>query len=213
MHPMHDFVTMVAARMKILQQWMRRRAREFQTQNGRLTISERRSRIRLYNQLIVVAIVGVVGLVLTTVVVFAYFAKDLPSPNKLSTRDVALSTQILDRNGNLLYSVYGDQDRKLVTLDQVPQYFRDATIAIEDKDFYTHQGFSVRGWARAIYKIVVEKSLQGGSTLTQQLVKSTLLTPERTLTRKLREFILAIQVEKKYSKDEILQMYLNEVPY
>ena len=213
MQAVRDFVTMVQARMKILRQWMRRRMREFQSQNGRLTISDRRARIRLYNRLIIVAIVGVVGLVLSTVIVFAFFAKDLPSPNKLSTRDVALSTQILERNGNLLYSVYGDQDRKLVTLDQVPQHLRDATIAIEDKDFYTHQGFSVRGWARAIYKIVVERSLQGGSTLTQQLVKSTLLTPERTLTRKLREFILAIQVEKKYSKDEILQMYLNEVPY
>jgi penicillin-binding protein 1C len=182
-------------------------------------VSFRRSRRRrLAKARLLTLLSGMVffGLVLTLFIstaVFAWVGRDLPSPDRLTEREVELSTKIYDRNGKLLFDIYADQNRSLVTLDQIPAYLKEATIAIEDKNFYRHQGLAPRGIARAIFEIVVHRRLQGGSTLTQQLIKNTLLTPERTLTRKIREIILAIQVERRYSKDQILQMYLNEVPY
>ncbi len=140
------------------------------------------------------------------------FAFNLPSPDKIVRRE-GFSTKILDRNGKVLYDIYADQRRTPVPLDEIPVYLRQATVAIEDKNFYKHQGFDPSGIFRAIFNIVFRGRLQGGSTLTQQLVKNVLLTPERTIFRKIREFILAIQIERRYSKDEILQMYLNEAPY
>src|SRR5205823_684727 len=88
-----------------------------------------------------------------------------------------------------------------------------ATIAIEDREFYKNQGFSLTGYLRAFRNILIFRNLSGGSTITQQLVKNVLLTSERTLPRKIKELILSVQVDKKYSKDEILEMYLNDVPY
>ena len=138
---------------------------------------------------------------------------DLPNPNKLITREQVLSTKIYDRNGELLYKIYRTQNRTLVRLDEVPLYLRQATIAIEDREFYQHQGLSLRGIVRAVYRNLFLGKLSGGSTITQQLVKNALLTPERTWKRKIKEIVLALWVEKKFSKDEILQMYLNEVGY
>jgi len=89
----------------------------------------------------------------------------------------------------------------------------NATVAIEDKTFYDHHGFSIQGIFRALVKNIRDNELQGGSTLTQQLVKNRLLNSEKTLRRKARELLLAVLVESTYSKDEILQMYLNQVPY
>jgi penicillin-binding protein 1C len=137
---------------------------------------------------------------------------DIPLPSKLS-QTPAVSTKIFDRNGKLIYEIYADQRRTPVDLDQIPQYVIDATIAIEDKDFYKHHGFDVTGMLRGAYKTVFEKKLEGGSTLTQQLVKNSLLTPERTIRRKLREFVLSVMVEMFYSKQRILEMYLNQIPY
>ncbi len=146
---------------------------------------------------------------------FAFFAKDLPSPDKLSSREQeeALSTKIYDRNGQLLFDVFNDQNRQLVTIDQVPKYLQEATIATEDKNFYKNAGFDPAGLLRIPFNLVLHHQLTGGSTLTQQLVKNTLLSPERTVTRKLKEFFLAVQVDNKFSKNQILQMYLNEAPY
>jgi 1A family penicillin-binding protein len=98
-------------------------------------------------------------------------------------------------------------------LGDVPEYLKQATIAIEDKNFYKHQGFDPIGMLRGFSRIFTRGYAQGGSTLTQQLVKNVLLTPERSIFRKIKEFILAVQIERRYSKDEILQMYLNEAPY
>ncbi len=142
-----------------------------------------------------------------------YFSKDLPSPTKLVDRKVSLSTKIYDRNGKLLYDIYGDENRTLITLDKVPEVMKQATIAIEDKNFYHHRGFDPLGMIRAFYNIITRRELQGGSTLTQQLVKNTLLTKERTIVRKIKEFVLSLQIEARYSKDAILQMYFNETPY
>ncbi len=140
--------------------------------------------------------------------------KDLPSPNRLTTKEQVVSTKIYDRSGQLLYTLYnGNQNRTLISLNGVPEYLKEATIAIEDKDFYYHQGFSIRGIIRAIQRNVFKHSIEGGSTITQQLVKNALLSPEKTLIRKVKEFVLALEVELLFTKDEILQMYFNEIPY
>ncbi len=140
--------------------------------------------------------------------------RDLPSPTKLGRYDVPVATKIYDRNGALLFDVFVGQNRSPVPLSDIPKVVRDATIAIEDKNFYKHSGINpIGGIVRALYASVLNRKIQGGSTITQQLVKSALLTPERTLTRKIKEFLLAPTVELLYSKDKILEMYLNTVPY
>lgn len=153
---------------------------------------------------------GIAGLAL----LFIYFSFSLPDPNTLLQRTVAESTKILDRNGELLYEIHGEAKRTLVTLDDINPYIKNATVAIEDKDFYKHKGVSFRGILRAALKDVITVSAsQGGSTITQQFVKNALLTSEKRVTRKLKELILSIELEARYSKDEILQLYLNEIPY
>lgn len=142
------------------------------------------------------------------------FLKDLPSPAKLS-RPLAfpVSSKILDRHGTLLYEIYDDFNRTPIKISDLPAYVTQATIAIEDKNFYTHHGFDTGGIARALYKTVTGQRLEGGSTITQQLVKVALLTPERTLSRKIKEAILTVATEILYTKDSILEMYVNHIPY
>lgn len=152
-----------------------------------------------------------VGLFFTGIL-FAWYAKDLPRPDKVR-RTEGISTIIYDRTGQSIYDIFEDENRIPVTFEEMPDALKKATLAIEDKDFYKHEGFSSMGMARAFFNILFLRRLEGGSTLTQQLVKNVLLTQERTLPRKIKEFILAVQIERKYSKDEILQMYLNEAPY
>jgi penicillin-binding protein 1C len=136
----------------------------------------------------------------------------IPITSELS-RPEAVSTKIYDRNGKLIYEIFSDKKRSPVPLEGVPAHVVNATIAIEDKDFYKHPGFSISGIARALYKNIFRKSFQGGSTLTQQLVKNAYLTPDRTIRRKAQELILSLLVEARYSKNEILERYLNEIPY
>jgi 1A family penicillin-binding protein len=136
----------------------------------------------------------------------------IPLPSQISNQDV-VSTKLFDRKGKLIYEIYADKRRTPVKLSDIPDNVKHATISIEDKDFYKHPGFSVIGIGRGFYKTIFEGKLEGGSTLTQQLVKVTLLSPERTVRRKIREFALSIIIETIYSKDQILEMYLNQVPY
>lgn len=156
---------------------------------------------------------GVVIFLAIFLVAVIIFALQVPSPQDLTNRDIAQATKIYDKSGELLYDIYQNQNRTPIKLAEVPDFVKKATISIEDKDFYSHSGFSVAGIGRATFELVVHHSLQGGSTLTQQLVKNALLSGERTLPRKLKELILAIQVERAFSKDQILEMYLNEIPY
>lgn len=149
----------------------------------------------------------------TLAAAFALVVKTLPSPDKLKTREQIVSTKIYDRNGNLLFKIFKNENRTLVELEDIPPYLIEATIAIEDSDFYKHAGYSYRGILRAIRHTIVEGKVQGGSTITQQLVKNALLTPEKTITRKVKEIILAILAEIRFSKDELLTMYFNEVGY
>ncbi|OGK62238.1 hypothetical protein A2334_02585 [Candidatus Roizmanbacteria bacterium RIFOXYB2_FULL_38_10] len=143
-----------------------------------------------------------------------YFIVALPSPKAIGTVNFAQSTHLYDRNGKPLYEIYRDQNRTPINLGELPEYVKQATIAIEDKDYFKHNGVSLSsGILRALRETVMTKSLQGGSTITQQLVKSALLTPERTIQRKIKEIILALWTEKLFTKEQILQMYLNQVPY
>lgn len=151
------------------------------------------------------------GLVVT-VAVFVWFSKDLPTPTKVVRRE-GYTSRMYDRNGELLYDVYKEAKRTPVSWEEVPNYLRQATIAVEDKDFYKHKGFDPLTPFRIIKNLFYFHKLTGGSTLTQQLVKNVLLTSEVSLTRKIKEFILAVQIEAKYRKDDILLMYLNEAPY
>jgi len=137
----------------------------------------------------------------------------LPNPNKLITRDQVVSTKIYDREGQLLYKIYRQENRTLIQLKEIPLAVIQATIAVEDAEFYQHRGFSWKAIFRAALKNLGGDKLYGGSTITQQLVKNALLTPERTWRRKIKEIVLSLLVESKFSKDEILQMYFNEVGY
>lgn len=144
---------------------------------------------------------------------YFYIFRTLPPASDLMQKTPAVSTKIYDRNGNLLYKFYKDENRSIVRLSQIPIHVRLATLAAEDAEFYDHPGFSVKGILRAIFQDIQTGSLQGGSTITQQLVKNVLLSPEKTFTRKIKEIVLSIEVEATYTKDQILELYLNQVSY
>lgn len=156
-----------------------------------------------------------IGFVFVCALLFAWFAKDLPTPSRIASRRAVESTKIYDRNGETLLYETGEQKRTIVKSDQIAQSLKDATIATEDAHFYDHHGFD----SRAIFSALVEKvtgkrqKARGGSTITQQYVKNALLDSNRSLTRKIKELILSIELEAMYSKDDILTMYLNEIPY
>jgi len=136
----------------------------------------------------------------------------LPDIKILETYRPNESTQIFDRSGVLIANIHGDEDRVVVPLKQISPNIQRAVMAIEDNRFYEHSGIDPRGMARAfIANVSADENIQGGSTITQQLVKNLFLTPEKSYTRKLAEALLALRVEKHYSKDKILEMYLNQV--
>ncbi|HRY82541.1 MAG TPA: PBP1A family penicillin-binding protein [Candidatus Moranbacteria bacterium] len=154
-------------------------------------------------------------ILLFTVGVFAWFAKDLPSPGNLNKRFVVQSTKIYDRTGDhLLYEVHGEEKRTEIPFEQMPDTIKFAAIALEDQAFYNHIGIQPKSILRAAFKDIFNLgAAQGGSTITQQLIKQSLLTSEKTFTRKIKEVILALELEQKFEKNEILAMYLNEIPY
>ncbi|MBI2621423.1 MAG: PBP1A family penicillin-binding protein [Candidatus Levybacteria bacterium] len=146
-------------------------------------------------------------------IVSIIFIRSLPNPSTLAHQEISQTTKIYDRNKTLLYQIYANQDRTNVPLSKIPQDLKNATIAIEDKNFYKTPGFDVLAILRAAIVDLTGRPLQGGSTITQQLVKSRLLTPERTLERKIKEVILSVWAQRIYTKDQILEMYFNQVPY
>ncbi len=172
---------------------------------------KKKRKISLSRLLILLFAFAVLGLAILSFTL-AWFLKDLPSPSKLKAQNFS-STMIFDRNGKLLFEFYKEKNQIPVKLDEISKYAILATISVEDKDFYKHKGISEKGILRAFFNTVFRRKLQGGSTITQQLIKNILLTPERTLTRKIKEVILAFEVERRYTKDEILEMYLNNAPY
>ncbi len=161
-----------------------------------------------------IILITLLALVLLGALGVYFLLKELPSPRKLAQQDqFAASSQIFDRHGTLLYEIFADTNRIPVSLSQLPPYVSQATIAIEDKNFYKHFGFDVVGILRAVKTNITGDKLAGGSTITQQLVKNTLLSKERTFKRKIKEFGLSILTEILYSKQEILEMYLNHISY
>lgn len=156
-----------------------------------------------------------------TIGLFAYYSKDIPDPNKLIDRQISQATKIYDRTGeHLLYEIHGDENRTLVQYEDIPRYAIDAVVAIEDKDFWTKKyGLSFKRNVLAVLYYGLNKipgvdlPSPGGSGLTQQFIKNSILTNERSVKRKMKEWILTFQVEQKYEKEEILQMYFNEIAY
>jgi len=155
-------------------------------------------------------ILGIVG----ALVIYTLFAKDLPDVKVLSDFNVAETTYIYDREGNELYRMFQDENRKYVPLEQISDIAVKATLAIEDKQFYEHIGFDVSSIIRAALKNREEGEVaQGASTITMQLVKNMFLSNERTYERKIKELILSFQVERNFTKNEILELYMNKIPY
>lgn len=146
---------------------------------------------------------------------FVYYAKDLPRPEKFTERDFVESTKIYDRTGKtLLYELYGEEKREIVPLSLISPYIKNAAISVEDAKFYKHHGIDFQGIIRAIeLNLKTKKPLHGGSTISQQLIRSTFLTREKTIKRKVREIILTLELERRYSKDQILEWYLNQIPF
>jgi 1A family penicillin-binding protein len=162
--------------------------------------------------LALVASLGFLGVVAA----YAYYAKELPDYTQLDRRRVFQTARILDRNNELLGEFTDPEGgrRTVIPIDRIPQALRDATIAAEDANFYQHPGFDPIAIVRALYlNIRGREIVSGASTITQQLVKNTLLTPEQTPDRKIKEAILAWEISRRYSKDRILELYLNEVYY
>jgi 1A family penicillin-binding protein len=141
--------------------------------------------------------------------------KNLPSLDQFETRKVSESTKIYDRTGEiLLYEIFGEEKRTIISFNEIPKKLKEATLAIEDDDFYNQPALDWKAIIRAfITNLKQGRIAQGGSTITQQLVKNVFLTPEKTITRKIKELILAIQLESKYTKEEIFSAYLNQIPY
>ena len=145
---------------------------------------------------------------------FIYYAKDLPRPEKFAERAFIESTKIYDRTGKvLLYELYGEEKREVIPLSEMPEYLKQAFISAEDANFYSHFGIDFGGILRAIkINLKIGQPLYGGSTISQQLIRSTFLTTEKTLKRKAREIILTLELERRYSKKQILEWYLNQIP-
>ena len=151
--------------------------------------------------------------ILFLIAAYFYVLKDIPSTATIGSTSYPQSTKIYDRNGELLYTIFTSRNQTYASTKKIPNHVKNATIALEDKDFYKHGAVDIRGITRAFISTVFKREVQGGSTITQQLVKNSLLTPERTISRKVKEIFLAFIIESVYSKDKILEMYLNQVPY
>lgn len=147
--------------------------------------------------------------------IFIYLERTLPDPSSIALRKVSESTKIYDRTGTVvLYDIHGEEKRTIIPWEQIPQNLKNATLAAEDSSFYSHGGFDVKGIIRSFFKDITTLNFsQGGSTITQQLVKLALVGTEKTPVRKLKELILSVEIEQRFSKDQIFWMYLNQIPY
>ena len=174
--------------------------------------TKKKRRIRIIIKLFVFCFLF---LAISASLVFFYYAKDLPRPENFLEKQFIESTKIYDRTGEVvLYNIYGEEKRTIVSLDVIPEHLIQAIITAEDRNFYKHHGIDLKGVARSILvNLRIKKPIYGGSTLTQQLIRSSFLTLSKTAQRKIREIVLTLELEHKYSKEQILQWYLNQVPF
>ena len=170
---------------------------------------------KIFLRIIFLLVLILAGLVVFGFITARQIAKKLPNPEQFMSQPVTQSTKIYDRTGEtLLYEIHGEEKRTVIPFDEIPDYAKKAAVAVEDKNFYTHPAFDWRATARAIITDILKGgAVQGGSTITQQLAKNTFLTREKTIQRKIKEIILAYWLERNYSKDQILNLYLNQIPY
>lgn len=163
---------------------------------------------------ITVFITILIGGTIIFFLLIAIFSIGLPDVADVQNLSPTLSTEIFDRNGTSLYTIYGEENRKYIEYDKISPYIINATIAIEDEHFWEHKGFDVGGVAQAIlHELTGLGAQRGGSTITQQYVKNVFLSPKRSYTRKLKELILSVRLEQHYPKQKILEFYLNQIPY
>lgn len=172
----------------------------------------------LFKKIIFWAITIIIGLGFLGVIVvaglFVYMSAGLPDVTTLENLTAAQSTEIFDREGNLLYTIHGEENREQVSFENISPYIREATIALEDDQFYEHGGFDILALGKVLlYEGFGIGTPRGGSTITQQYIKNTFLSSERTYTRKIKELILAVRLENAYDKEKILELYLNRIPY
>jgi 1A family penicillin-binding protein len=166
----------------------------------------------LFRKSALVIIIGAVFLMSSFLLWISTFK--MPDLGDFSERKVAQSTKIYDRNGILLYDLFSDIKRSVVPYTEISRNLKNATVAIEDAEFYQHPGIKISSIFRAVFANILGGGFnQGGSTITQQVIKNSLLTTEKTISRKLKEWVLALKLEKMYDKETILAMYLNEAPY
>ena len=173
--------------------------------------AKRYVRSKMISLIVLLVALGFVG----GTIIVAWASKDLPDPNRLTDRQVAQSTKIFDRTGeHLLYEIFADEKRTIIELEDVSEYVIQGVIATEDTKFYEHKGIRPLSILRAVFKgLLPGNRIAGTSTLTQQLVKNAILTNERSIVRKIKEAILSIRLEQKYTKNQILKIYFNEIPY
>ena len=156
----------------------------------------------------------VLGLATAGLMYLSSLIKNLPSMAEVNDHLLAQSTKIYDRTGEvLLYEIHAAENRTVISFEEIPDYVKEATIAIEDHDFYNHPAFDLKAIIRTIFNNLIHGQSKGASTISQQLAKNAFLSPEKTIKRKLKELALAIQLERRYTKDEILAFYLNQIPY
>jgi 1A family penicillin-binding protein len=169
----------------------------------------------LITWLVILFVIGSLFSGIVFVGALAWYSHDLPDPDKMVNRVVPESTKIFDRTGKtVLWEMHGGERRTIIELDQISDYIKWATISAEDKNFYKHKGFKITSILRSIIVDILRGGkVQGGSTITQQLVKNVILTKEKSISRKLKELILSYQLEKKFTKDQILKLYFNQIPY
>lgn len=152
---------------------------------------------------------GIIALIIIPIITYLIFVWDLSSKESIMNRK-SEGVVLLDRNEEPFFSFYQGRTKKITPLATIPEYTQQAIIAIEDREFYNHPGFSLRGIGRAVVENLRDEALsQGGSTITQQLVKQALLTPDRNFLRKYQEIVLALEIDRRFSKNDILEMYLN----
>lgn len=197
--------------------WVKNKLTRGRSRYNRLSPAEQKlRRVKLIRILAIGAFAGAILMVVGFFSAFAWFSRDLPKPGEVVRRE-GFSTKIYDRNGKLLYDLFDTERRTPITISQVPEHLKQATIAVEDKDFYKHSGFDMMTILRIPYNAIFRQRVVGGSTLTQQLVKNALLTSDRSLfggpIRKFKELVLSLQIERTFTKDQILEMYFNEAPY